>query len=146
MKADNRKLLQQEACRRIRELTAKYDLNPNILKYFEEGKLYYSYLTAGGLIGSIDRIGYDERYEREALAFEQEHSCLVYHAVASYTEFGELLSLLYVGADEEEWEEERLSEDYIFAYNVNLTYPGLSEFGYIVVSGYGSSGALVRIG
>lgn len=32
----------QEAIGRIRELTAKYHLTPNILKYFEQGRVYYS--------------------------------------------------------------------------------------------------------
>lgn len=47
--------IKNEAINRIKTLIEKCNLNPNVLKYFEEGKEYYSYLT-GGFLGSI-RIG-----------------------------------------------------------------------------------------
>ena len=137
----------EEAVSRITELIGIYNLNPNILKYFKEGRVYYSYLTAGGIIGSIDTVSYDKRYEEAVKEFERKfEGCLVYHAIETYTEYGEMLSLLYVGNNKENWEMERVSENYIATYTINFTYPDLSEFGDIVVSGYGNSGALIRVG
>ena len=136
----------QEAISRITELTAKYHLNPNILKYFEQGRIYYSYLTAGGMIASIDTIAYDPRYEKAVHDFERKYKYLVFHAIESDTPLGQMLSLLYVSNKKKNWEEERLYDDYIASYTVNLTHPDCSEFGDIVVSGFENSGALIRIG
>ena len=58
----NREAIKNEAIQRIKTLTEKYQLNPHILDYFLEGKVYYSYLTAGGLMASIDTISYDPAY------------------------------------------------------------------------------------
>ena len=82
----------------------KYDLNPNILKYFKDGRAYYSYLTAGGLIGSIDSITYDPCYEQAVYDSEEKHRYLVYNAIES----GDHLSLLFLGPNKDEWEFERL--------------------------------------
>lgn len=142
-----RKRAKNEAISRLQELTVKYKLNPNILSYFKDDKVYYSYLTGGGILGSIDTISYDSRYEKAVRDFESEHKgCVVYHAIESKTACGDMLSLLFVGDRPEEWEFERLSGNTIFAYVVNFTYPQLSEYGSIIVSRYGNSGALIRIG
>lgn len=78
-------------------------------------------------------------------AFEQKYGGLVYHAVHSYTEFGELLHLLYVSQYEEEWEMERLDiEDRApIVYGVNLSDPTLSEFGSIRVQE--RAGGLIQV-
>lgn len=142
-----REMAVNEAKNRIKELTEKYDLNPNILKYFEEGKLYYSYLTFGGMVGSIDTISYDESYDNAVKKFEAENpGYVVYHAIETNTRMGKTLSMLYVGADSDNWPAERLYGNYIFAYTVNFADPDFSEFGDIVVSGFEESGALVRRG
>ena len=136
-----------EAKKRILELTEKMGLNPNVLKYFEEGKVYYSYLTAGGFIGSIDTIAHDSRYEEAVKNFEREYEGnIVFHAIETITEWGEMLSLLYVGNNPDEWEVERLYQNYIAAYTVNFSRPDDSEFGDIIIQGFGKSGALVRVG
>jgi hypothetical protein len=135
----------EEAISRIQELTKKYKLNPHILKYFKEGKVYYSYLTALGFLGSIDTISYDPRYEEAVKKFEQKHDgFIVYHAIESKMQCGDMLDLLYVSNSQEQWETERLYEDCIASYTVNFTNPELSEFGDIAVSGFGESGALIR--
>lgn len=139
--------IKKEAEKRIKELTEKYHLNPNILKYFKEGRVYYSYLTAYGMIGSIDTISYDKRYEDAVKEFEEKYEgYMVYHAIEDITEFGEMLSLLYVSTHEEEWEFERCVDDYIASYTINFTNPDCSEFGDIIVSRFEDSGALIRIG
>lgn len=138
--------IKEEAINRIKALTEKCNLNPNILKYFNEGKVYYSYLTAGGFMGSIDTISYDKDYEKAVKDFETKHpDCIVYHAIESITAHGKLLSLLYVSSDKEDWESERLeSNSSIMSYVLNIDNPDLSEFGYIAIGAFGESGALVR--
>lgn len=138
--------IKEEAINRINTLIEKCKLNPNVMKYFNEDKVYYSYLTAGGFMGSIDTISYDKNYEKAVKDFETKHpDCLVYHAIESITAHGKLLSLLYVGDDNEEWETERLdSNNNIMSYVFNLDNPDLSEFGYIAIDGFMKSGALVR--
>lgn len=138
--------IKKEAINRIKTLIRKCDLNPNVLKYFNEDKVYYSYLTAGGFMGSIDTISYEKNYEKAVKDFEAKHpDCIVYHAIESITIHGKLLSLLFVSGNKEEWESERLeSNKSIMSYVLNLDNPDLSEFGYIAIDGFIESGALVR--
>lgn len=138
--------IKDEAINRIKTLIEKCNLNPNVLKYFNEDKVYYSYLTGSGFIGSIDTISYDKNYEKSVKDFETKHpDCLVYHAIETITTHGKLLSLLYVSDKKEEWESERLeSNNCIMSYVSNLDYPDLSEFGCIIIDGFMGSGALVR--
>lgn len=138
--------INDEAISRIKTLIEKCNLNPNILIYFKDGKIYYSYLTAGGFLGSIDTISYDKAYEQAVKKFEKEHpDFVVYHVVETITVSGKFLSLLYVSNDKENWESERLQDDKaIMTYVLNLNNPKLSEFGYITIDGFGKSGALVR--
>lgn len=138
--------IKDEAANRIKTLIEKCNLNPNTLKYFKEGKVYYSYLTAGGFMGSIDTISYDKNYEMALKKFEMKHpDCLVYHAIESITTQGKVLSLLYVSDDKEEWGMERLgNNNCIMSYVLNLDYPALTEFGGIIIDGFMESGALVR--
>ncbi|KOR25014.1 hypothetical protein [Clostridium sp. L74] len=144
--------MKKESIFRIKELIKNFNLNPNVLKYFEEGKIYYSYLTAGGVIGSIDTIDYDSRYSKFINEFEEKTGHMVYHAI----ETGNVLSILFVSVpneelnDEEqksEWEYERATKDgIVYCFVKNFASPELSEAGDIFISSYGDSGALVRIG
>lgn len=84
--------MKKTAIENIEKLISKLGLNPNVKKYFEEGKVYYSYLTAGGWLGSIDNIEYDERYPKIIAECEKQSNCLVYHAIES----GNILCLLFV--------------------------------------------------
>lgn len=138
--------IKEEAINRIKALIEKCNLNQKVMKYFNEGKVYYSYLTAGGFMGSIDTISYDKNYEKAVKDFETKHpDYIVYHAIESITVHGKLLSLLYVSSDNEEWETERLdSNNNIMSYVFNLDNPKLSEFGYIATDSFMGSGALVR--
>ena len=65
--------------------------------------------------------------------FEQEHDCLVYTVVRSYTSIGMMDSYLFVGDDREDWELDRedLKEGYAFTYTINRDNRELSEFGTI---------------
>lgn len=137
--------VREEAIKRIETLVNTFKLNPNILKYFKDGQVYYSYTIFMGASASIDKISYDKEYEKAVQDFETEHKgYLVYHAIESLTEQGKMLTLIYVGSDEEEWGSERLADDSIMAYVVNFTHPEYSEFGYVSVGRHGESGALAR--
>ena len=71
--------------------------------------------------------------EKKIREWEEKTGNLVYHVIHDYTEFGELLSLLYVSQYEEEWEMERddLEDGYPIAYVMNLTDDWCSEYGSI---------------
>lgn len=122
------------AIENIEKLINKIGLNPNVKPYFEEGKVYYSYLTAGGWIGSIDDIEYDKRYPIIIAECEKTHNCLVYHAIES----GDILSLLFVNPKYNN----RLKGNTIVAYAYNLKAPEISECGEIRLASL--HGALVR--
>ena len=127
--------IRRNAVENIEKLIDKIGLNPNVKKYFEEGKLYYSYITASGFIGSIDTTDYDERYPKIVAACEKQFNCLVYHAIES----GDMLSLLYVKPRYAN----RLKGNTIIAYVYNLKAPERPDFGEIRLASL--HGALVRI-
>lgn len=137
--------MKTEAIRRIKNLSKRYGLNPKILKAFKSGKLYYSYLTNRGSACCIEFISNDTRYQEIVRNFEEETGSMVYHAVRAITEeHGEMLSLLYVGNDQDEWEMEDLYQNYIATYTVNLTHPEHSEYGDVILSSYEWCSALLR--
>ena len=129
----------REALCRIDELIDTYELNPNIKKYYKKGRLYYSYLTAGGMMGSIDTINYDARYPSVVKEFEKRGN-LVYHCI----EHKGTLSCLFVGASEDEWVSERIHKGKLLAYVYDFANPELSKIGHISVGAFGESGALIR--
>lgn len=129
-----------EALARLNLMTKRFNLNPHIMDYFMDGKLYYSYLTCMGLIGSIDTIQYHPEYAQAAKALEHQMDCLVYHAV----EFEDTLALLFVSDYRSDWEGERLQGTSVLAYVYNFSDPDLSEIGYISVDSV--QGALIRVG
>lgn len=92
-------------------------------KYFEEGKLYYSYLTAGGFMGFIDTIYSDERYPKIVADCEKKFNCLVYHTIES----GDTLSLLFVTHQDAN---QPIGKT-IVAYVYNLKAPEILEGGEI---------------
>lgn len=142
--------MKNEALKRLEGLTETLELNPNIVKYLKEDKLYYSYVTGGGLLGSIDTISYVPKYEEIVQKFEKTYNCYVYHAIED--SFG-MLSLLYVSEHEEEWPYESPEGNNLYA-NVYVFdreklkqgehVVAYEEFGTIVCSSM--DGAIVRIG
>ena len=121
---------------------------PQTIREFEHGTISYSERINVGTKSrpkAVSGILYwlDDDMKAEVKTFEEKYNCMVYHAIHSYTEFGELLSLLYVSSDVEEWQEDNADlkekvEDYSgnkfynpFAYVINRTDPDCSEFGRI---------------
>ncbi|MBR1528412.1 MAG: hypothetical protein IJ642_03790 [Oscillospiraceae bacterium] len=131
-----------EALLRLRELTKAFNLNPEIIRCFQEDKLYYSYL-ASGTFGCIDTINYDPSYAGIVQKFEQETGSLVYHAVETENMYGKLLSLLYVSNEKykDEWNLQRLEKEYIASYVWNIN-ENFGEYGDIFLTS--DNGALLR--
>lgn len=121
----------KEADRRIDTLIKKFNLNPHIKTYFNQGNVYYSYITAL-ILGQIDTIKYDARYVQLVEEFEERTQSLVYHAI----ETGDTLALLYVSNNPTDWPMERLENNYIAAYVHNFANPECSECGDIFLDSY----------
>lgn len=135
--------MKSEALDRIDFWIKSFGLNPNIYGYFKEGRLYYSYLTAGGFIGSIDTISYDKKYEKLVKEFEDDYDTVVYHCIESKTVFGNSLIMLYIGRDKDEWSAERpFSDGFVMANVYNLDEDD-NEIGLVKFEAY--QGALVRV-
>jgi len=132
----------EEALLRLKELTETFDLNPKITRYFQEDRLYYSYLVSG-MFGCIDTINYDPSYAEAVQKFEKATGSMVYHVIESETMFGKMLSMLYVSSEENEddWPAEHPEEDYISAYVWNLE-ENFGEYGDVFLTS--DNGALLR--
>lgn len=120
-----------------------------IRDFARTGRLYYSERTPYcGVLFWLDQA---PEWMAMVQEFEENHDALVYHVTHEVTEFGDMLSLLYVSAHEDEWDMDYDDIDrikvthvaYPIAYVINLTDPDLSEFGSIGVQQKG--GGLIRI-
>lgn len=82
--------------------------------------------------------------KKRVTEFEKKYDALVYHVIRNITEFGELLSYLYVSDSEEEWEMDRedLTNGTALVYVENLNDKWCSEFGSIGIQP--SLGGLLR--
>lgn len=112
-----------EALERMKML----NLYPNVIREFEKENILNMSESIGYLYWLTDE---QQQYVSE---FESEHDYLVYHVIHSFTEFGELLTFLYVSDDKEEWGFDRadLKDGYACAYVKNLDEEAFSEFGSI---------------
>ncbi len=113
----------KEALERMKML----NLYPNVIREFEKENILNMSESIGYLYWLTDE---QQQYVSE---FESEHDYLVYHVIHSFTEFGELLTFLYVSDDKEEWGFDRadLKDGYACAYVKNLDEEAFSEFGSI---------------
>lgn len=130
-----------EAIKRIMLLTEKYDLTPNLLKYYKEGKIYYTESIIPGIWASMDNITYDNKYVELVKRFEQEYNVHVYHCIKT----GMLFDMLYVSSHEDEWEVQRPDPktDWLMAATYNPEYDDF-DFGDIQLSV--ASHTLIRVG
>ena len=123
----------QEAIARMRYLK----LYPQVIKEFEKEELVN--YSRGGILYWVEGELYDLMRE-----FEKKHHVMVYHIIENYTDFGRLLSFLYVSESKDEWEYDRndLTEGYALAYVKNMEDDMCSEFGSIFIEN--RYGGLVR--
>lgn len=145
IKADLRTMQKQEALKRL-EILKEKGLLKNVVDDFKKNDLiYYSEQTKmGGILYYCTQSNGADKYVKIIEEFEKEHNAIVYHAIHIFTEFGELLNLLYVSSYDEEYEQDKqdLKENYAFSYVVNLNDEMFSEFGSIVYKV--KSGGLIR--
>ena len=135
IKTDLRTMQKQEALKRL-EILKEKGLLKNVVDDFKKNDLiYYSEQTKmGGILYYCTQSNGADKYVKIIEEFEKEHNAIVYHAIHIFTEFGELLNLLYVSSYDEEYEQDKqdLKENYAFSYVVNLNDEMFSEFGSIV--------------
>lgn len=101
-------------------------LHSNVIGEFKTGKLN---LSDRAILYWVE----DEEMKTVISEFEEKYNAVVYHCIVNNTEFGKLLSLLYVSAHEEEWELDRfdLLKKFPYAYVANLDDDLCSEIGRI---------------
>lgn len=99
--------------------------------------------------GALFWVDNDPEWDSIVKKVEEENNILVYHITHENTEFGEMLTMLYVSSHEEEWEmdfedlcDTYEGSHYVYAYVYNLTDPQLSEFGRVGIKEAG--GGLIR--
>ena len=110
----------QEAISRMRMLK----LSDNVIREFQdESKLNFS---ERGMLYWLD-----EAKQIIINKFEEEHKSLVFHVIHDFTQFGELLTLLFVGKNEQEWDYDKqdIQDGFAFTYCYNLDCDMCSEFG-----------------
>ena len=119
MKRNEQKL---EALARMKMLK----LHENAIREFEEQDLIN--LSEGGILYWLD-----EKQQKLVKNFENDHDAVVYHVIHNYTEFGELLSYLYVSKHKSEWKQDRndINRGTALVYVENLDDSWCSEFGSI---------------
>ena len=114
----------EEAIRRMKML----EIFPETIRQFEkEGYISISEPPFGAFYWADDE-------QKELIEeIEQKYHLLVYMGIMSYTEFGKMLSLLYVSDHEEEWPEDNMNllNEEAVTYTYNFDAPDCSEFGYI---------------
>lgn len=125
----------QEAIKRMRML----NLHTNTINEFEKDDVI-NLSENGGILYWLD-----ETQRKIVEKFEEKHKAVVYHVIRSFTEFGELLSLLYVSNDSSEWgwDNEDIKFGTILAYVKNLDDDFCSEFGSIGIKS--QFGGLMRV-
>ena len=100
----------------------------------KERKLFYSERQNSLLSAVLYEM--DDEYQELIDEFEREHNAYVFHAQLTHTEFGDLLSLLYLPKDPDELSP--TISDYksqqVLSYVINLDDPLCSEFGYIGIA------------
>ena len=123
IKTDLRTMQKQEALKRL-EILKEKGLLKNVVDDFKKNDLiYYSEQTKmGGILYYCTQSNGADKYVKIIEEFEKEHNAIVYHAIHIFTEFGELLNLLYVSSYDEEYEQVKqdLKENYVFSYVINL--------------------------
>lgn len=124
----------------------KLNLFDPIISEFKRDQSLLQYSEPTPLGGILYWVKNNPEWEKKIKEFEKKNNALVYHAIHSYTELGELLDLLYVSDNEEEWEYdlEDLENWCALSYCINLTDDMCSEYGTIAIKP--AAGGLIRVG
>ena len=137
--------IRNEAVTRTEELQKAFDLPKDLVQSLKDNIVMFSYETAKKRNGRMAPISSKKKYSKIVREFEEKNNCYVYHAIETRSVFNKLiLTLLFVSRDEEEWELDRLEDNYIYAYCVNIQYPECSEYGDVFLEVSKNHIALVR--
>ena len=125
----------QEAVARMEKL----QLSPNVIKDFiKTGRLYYSERLNKTFNAVLYWLDNNEEWTKKVQEFEEENEAVVYHAQLTHFEFGDLLSLLFVGSEKDEWEYDRQDlengQALAMVFNVNGSDDMNDEMGYIGIA------------
>ncbi len=138
--------LKQECIERLKILETKYGLSKNVRKAFEtEDTVYYSEDLGGPFKGILYWLHNNPEWVQKVQDLENLYNMKVYHGILTHFSFGDVLSLLYVNTDKENWDEDRylLKQSLPMVYALNLTDEWMSEFGSVQIEGY--NGGLCRL-
>lgn len=120
-----------EALERLQSIRG---LNKKVIQDFKtQDVVYYSERLNAIFDGILYYTSNEEDIENTIKDFEKKYNCLVYHAILTHTIFGNLLSLLYVSNNVDEWNTDKqyLKDGETCSYVANLSDKECSEFGYI---------------
>ena len=138
--------IQQECIERLKILETKYGLSKNIRKDFKtDGTIYYSEDLDSLIKGILYWLHNNTDWVQNVQGIEELYNIKVYHCILTHFDFGDVLSLLFVGNDPDDWPTERedLADGTPLVYALNLTDDWMSEFGSIQIEG--NNGGLSRI-
>ena len=130
-----REMKKEEAIKRMEML----DIFPETIRQFEkENLISVSEPPFGAFYWA------DEEQKQLIDEIEKQYNLLVYLAVMSYTEFGRMISFLYVSDHQEEWAEDcmNLLNEEALTHTHNYDAPECSEFGYINFKKTSASGLI----
>ena len=117
-------LMKQEAVKRMKSL----GLPSETIQTFRENRKVHIWDDENMELSPLNEL------EREIVAeFERRHQSIVYYAMRTSTNFGELISFLFVSPYKNEWNIERndLKQKRTVSYVYNTETPEFSELGYI---------------
>ena len=132
----------QEAIKRMQMLKLMGEV---INDFKKENKLYYSERQNQIFNAVLYWVDNHEEWSNMIKEFEKKWGFMVYHCQLTHTYDGDIISLLYITKDEDEWEQDRqdIKDGVVYAKCVNLDDDFCSDYGYIGIKP--SMGGIVRI-
>lgn len=120
----------QEAIKRMEMLHIMKEV---IEDFKKNDKVYYSERQNSFFNATLYWLDNNPEWAKQVKEFENKNGVLVYHCQLTHTEMGDLLSLLYVAKDEDEWSRERkdIEDREVFVKVLNLDDDFCSDYGYI---------------
>lgn len=135
----------EEATERLKILQNEYGVHQNVLKEFEADEtIYYSETINKFFSGILYWLHNKEEFITKVKEIEKQNNMYVYHCILSHTNFGDVLTMLFVSNDQDFWEFEReqLKDGYADAYVWNMSFELDSAFGDVGIGGV--NGGLIR--
>lgn len=139
---DNKELREkqkQEAIKRLEILQKEYMVHKNVLNEFKADEtIYYSENFRGYQQGILYWLHNKDEFIKVVKEIEEKRNIYVYHCILNhYRDDRDVLTMLYVSADEEYWENEiqELADGCPCSYVHSFSFPEFSEFGSVAITG-----------